>query len=194
MLEPMTSLAFAVYSGKGIHALLLGSGISRSSGIPTGWEIVLDLIRKVAAVEEKDCGDDPEAWYRASYGKEPDYSELLAMTAKTSAERMQLLRDYFEPDEEEREAGSKMPTPAHHAIARLVAAGYVRVIVTTNFDRLMECAWRRPASCSVIASQDSILGAAPLSHSRCTVIKVHGDYLDTRLETRPKKWAVTMRR
>jgi len=46
----LTSIAFSVYSNKGVYALMLGSGISRSSGIPTGWEIVLDLIRKLAVL------------------------------------------------------------------------------------------------------------------------------------------------
>jgi hypothetical protein len=82
MLDPMTSLAFSLYSGKGVHALLLGSGISRSSGIPMGWEIVLDLIRKVAAIEGQECGDDLAAWYVQTYEKEPSYTELLEMTAK----------------------------------------------------------------------------------------------------------------
>ena len=186
MNDPMTSLAFSVYAGSGIHALLLGSGISRSSGIPTGWEVVLDLIRKVAAVEGQECGGDAAAWYRSTRQKEPDYSEILAMIAKTSPERMQLLRGYFEPDEEEREAGRKAPTPAHHAIAKLVVDGYFRVIVTTNFDRLLERALESAGIVpTVIASTDSILGAAPLSQSRCTIIKVHGDYLDTRLKNTP---------
>ena len=38
--------------------LLLGSGVSRAAGIPTGWEVVIDLIRKVAALENENC--DPE--------------------------------------------------------------------------------------------------------------------------------------
>jgi hypothetical protein len=42
------------------------------------------------------------------------------------AERQQLLRQYFEP------------TPAHLAVAELVKGGYVRVILTANFDRLCE--------------------------------------------------------
>jgi SIR2-like domain len=190
MLDPMTSLAFSVHSGKGVHALLLGSGISRSSDIMTGWEIVLDLIRKFAAVEGKDCGDKPDDWYRAEYRKEPDYSDLLKRLANTSTERMNLLRAYFEADEADRAAGKKEPTPAHHAVARLVADGYVRVIVTTNFDRLMERALEAAGVVpSIIASTNSILGAAPLSQSRCTVIKVHGDYLDTRLKNTPEELA-----
>lgn len=182
----MTSLAFSVYSGKGVYAVLLGSGISRSSGIPTGWDIVLSLIRKVAAIEGKECGDDPESWYVETYGKEPGYTDLLEMIGKTSAERMQILRSYFEPSEAEREEGKKQPALAHHAIAQLVAKGYIRVIVTTNFDRLMESALQAAGiTPSVIASTDSILGAQPLTHARCTIIKVHGDDLDTRLKNTP---------
>jgi hypothetical protein len=186
MVDPMTALAFSVYSSKGVFALLLGSGISRSSGIPTGWEIVLDLIKKIAAIEGKECGDDPAAWYMENHKKDPSYTELLELSARTSAERMELLRGYFEPTEAEREASQKVPTRAHHAIARLVADGYIRVIVTTNFDRLMEMALESAGVVpSVIASADSILGAVPLTHSKCTLIKVHGDYRDTRLKNTP---------
>jgi hypothetical protein len=188
MLDSLTSLAFSVYSGKGVHALLLGSGISMSSGIPTGWDIVLDLIRRVAMVEDKVCGNDAAAWYLDNYKKQPDYSELLQMTALAPAERRQLLSGYFEPNDQEREEGKKVPTGAHRAIASLVANGYVRVIVTTNFDRLMERALEEAGVIpTVIASTDSVLGARPLAHSKCTLIKVHGDYLDTRLKNTPEE-------
>jgi hypothetical protein len=35
---------------------------------------------------------------------------------------------------------------------------------------------------TVIASDDAIAGATPLVHSKWTVIKVHGDYLDARIK------------
>ena len=60
--------------------------------------------------------------------------------AKTPAERQQLLQGYFEPTQAEREEGRKEPTAAHRAIAALAARGFVRVIITTNFDRVMESA------------------------------------------------------
>lgn len=60
----------------------------------------------------------------------------------TRQERRQLLRNYFEPNKVEREAGLKLPTKAHHASARLVPDGRVRHILTTNFDRLTEAALR----------------------------------------------------
>jgi SIR2-like domain len=183
MIDPMTTLAFSVYSSKGVYALLLGSGVSRSSGILTGWDIVQDLIRKVAAVEEEDCGENPAGWYETTYGKEPEYSDLLKTLAKTSAERGWLLRSYFEPSEKEREEGKKVPTAAHMSIARLVLGGYIRVIVTTNFDRLLEQAFEAEGVVpTVISSSDAVQGAAALVHAGCSVIKVHGDYLDTRLK------------
>ncbi len=40
MIEPIVSLAFSLHANKGVYALLLGSGVSRSAGIPTGWEVV----------------------------------------------------------------------------------------------------------------------------------------------------------
>jgi hypothetical protein len=46
--DPITQLAFSVYENKGVFAVLLGSGLSRSAEIPTGWEITLDLVRRVA--------------------------------------------------------------------------------------------------------------------------------------------------
>ncbi|RQG99862.1 SIR2 family protein [Paraburkholderia dinghuensis] len=186
MLEPTVSLAFAIQSNKGTFGLLLGSGISRSSGIPTGWEIVLELVRKVATLSGEDCEPDPAAWYAEKFGEQPDYGKLLDMVAKTPSERQALLRPYFEPTENERDQGLKMPTKAHRAIAKLVAAGYVRVILTTNFDRLMERALEDEGiSPVVISSADHVEGAQPLAHMHCCVVKVHGDYLDTRIRNTP---------
>ena len=98
-----------------------------------------------------------------------------------TAERQSLLRGYFEASDEERAEGIKGPTAAHRAIADLVASGSIRVIVTTNFDRLLESALESAGvSPLVIATTDQAVGAPPLAHNACTIIKVHGDYLDTR--------------
>lgn len=183
MIDPLVSLAFAMHSSPGAYALLLGSGISRPAGIPTGWDLVLDLIHKIATMEGQDPGPDPAAWYASRYGHEPDYSRLLEQLARTPAERRQLLAGYFEPTDEEREQGLKVPTAAHHAIAELMARGNVRVVITTNFDRLLEQALEaRGVSPVVLSTPDSIEGAPPLAHLANCVVKVHGDYLDTRIK------------
>lgn len=184
-LDPMLSLSFSLHSNKGAYALLLGSGISRSAQIPTGWDVTIELIRKLALVrgDQAQADPDPAKWYREAYDKEPDYSELLDMVAQTPTERSQLLRDYFEPSPDEREQGIKMPTPAHKAIARLASRQHIRVIITTNFDRLLELALEeegvRPV---VVSTPDQVNGAPPLVHTGCLVLKVHGDYLDSRIK------------
>jgi len=120
--------------------------------------------------------------HKASFEKEADYSDLLHALTVSPAERVQLLRPFFEPTEEEQEQRLKQPTEAHRAIADLVAKGYVRVLVTPNFDRLLETSLAQAGvQPTVITSADDVKGALPLTHSPCTVVKVHGDYLDARL-------------
>jgi len=181
--EHVSKLAMSMHANPGVYALLIGSGVSRAAGIPTGWEIVLDLICKVAATKGDEPPSDPEAWYKQRFDEAPDYSKLLDRLTHTSAERMTLLRPYFEPTEEEREQGLKIPTPTHRAIATLAKHGYVRMILTTNFDRLIEMALEEAGIVpDVISSDDDLKGAMPYVHSRCVVVKLHGDYRDTRIK------------
>ena len=39
--------------------------------IPTGWEITLDLIRKLAATSNESAEPDPENWFEKKYGEAP---------------------------------------------------------------------------------------------------------------------------
>jgi hypothetical protein len=191
MIDAIDSLAFSMFANKGVYALMLGSGISRAAQIPTGWEITLELVRKVAVLEGAEYGADPAAWYLATKGRAPDYSELLDALTNTPAERQQLLRPYWEPTEQEREDGAKLPTKAHRAIADLIKSGYVRVIITTNFDRLLETALHDVGiQPTVLSTPDHIDGALPLIHTPCTIVKIHGDYLDTRIRNTSEELAV----
>lgn len=180
--DPITQLAFSVCENKSVFAVLLGSGLSRSAEIPTGWEITLDLVRRVAKAQGIPEQSDWAKWYREKAGQEPNYSALLEEIASSPDERRAILHRYIEPDEHDREEGRKTPTKAHHAIAQLVRTGHVRVIITTNFDRLMENALREQGiEPTVVASADALAGAEPLTHSRCYLLKLHGDYKDARI-------------
>ena len=186
MIDPIESLSFSIQANPGVYALLLGSGISRPAGIPTGWDITLDLVERLAVLYEEECEPGPVDWFQRKFGKPPDYSALIGELAKTRAERQQLLRPYFEANEQEREEGLKQPTAAHHAIAQLAAQGFVKVVITTNFDRLTESALREAGvEPAVLSSPDDLKGALPLPHIQCCVFKVHGDYLDTRIRNTP---------
>ncbi len=182
-MDIITTISFSLYSNKGVYALLLGSGISKSAGIPTGWDIVKDLIIKLAALEkeEKQCDPDPEKWFKSKYGEEPDYSVILSKLVSAPSERINLLKKYIEPTEEEREQNIKEPTIAHKSIAKLIKSGYIKVVITTNFDRLLEKALQAEGiEPTVIRHSDDIDGAIPLVHNSFTLIKINGDYLDSR--------------
>lgn len=191
-----------MHAQPGVYAVLLGSGVSTAAGIPTGWGVVRELVRRIAAANGGDSNvvqsawDAPEAWWSENGDGELGYSTLLESLAPTAAARQGLLASFFEPDEEEREEQLKQPTKAHESIAELVKMGLVRVIITTNFDRLMERALEAAGvSPQVIARPEAANGMAPLAHAPATVIKLHGDYKDLgsrntpdELDSYPAEW------
>lgn len=176
-----TTISFSIFSNKGVYALLLGSGISKNSGIPTGWDIVVDLIQKLAELKKEKCIPSPEEWFKLKYDEEPNYSNILAKLVKSPSERVNFLKPYFEPTEDEIEQGLKLPTKSHKHIASLVKKGYIKVVITTNFDRLLEKALQAEnIEPIIIRHPNDIDGAMPLVHSDFVLVKINGDYLDTR--------------
>ena len=189
-ISPELALAMNVVANPGVYALLLGSGVSRNAGIPTGWDVVLDLVQRLAVASGADTEQYPEGWYQSEYGEPPQYSTLLEKLASTPDERRSLLEGYFQPTPNDQAQGIKAPTAAHRAIANLVKAGWIRVIVTTNFDRLLELSLEEAGVTPVvIATAAQASGAIPLAHSKCMVIKVHGDYLDPRIKNSEEELA-----
>lgn len=188
--DTLINLSFSMHSGPGTFALLLGSGISQGAGIPTGWEIVLDLIRRLATINGELSIDDPEQWFEGKYHEPPKYSFLIEKVAPSPIARRNLLKHYIEPTDEQREQKSKIPSQSHNAIAQLVKNGTIRVILTTNIDQLLETALKEVGVTPVIIfNDDSLEGAIPYVHSECTIIKLHGDYLDTRIKNSPDELA-----
>lgn len=180
VLDPRIGLATSLQSSPGVYALLLGSGVSTGAGVPTGWGVVTDLVRRAATAAGADVGEDfeSEGWWAANGDGRPlGYSSLLEALADTAPARRALLARFFEPSESDRESGLKVPGAAHRAIAQLVKRGTVRVILTTNFDRLLEQALEAEGIFpQVVATPTAVEGMEPLAHSRCTIVKLHGDY------------------
>jgi len=179
-IEKLTTLAFSMYSNKGAYALLLGSGISRSAHIPTGWEVEEKLIQQLGATQGVTKSDDWHQWYKDKYKHPASYSSLLEEIVGKSTERVQLMKPFFEPNDEEKDLGWKTPTKAHIAIARLAKMGYIRVVLTTNFDHLLEKAFESEGiTRQVISHEGAISQATPIVHSKIpTIIKINGDYID----------------
>ncbi len=175
------ALATSLHAAPGVYAVLVGSGMSSAAGVPTGWQVVEDLIRTIAVAEgvDRDVVEaDPEAWWTGQGRPEPRYDTILPSLASTDAARQVLLRRYFDPPVQ--------PTAGHHALAALCAAGRIRVIVTTNFDRLIERALDQVGiTPQVITSPTSVAGMTPLTHAEVTVVKLHGDYATPGLRNSP---------
>ncbi|NNA16261.1 hypothetical protein HBN82_10365 [Pseudomonas lundensis] len=180
--DPTTQLAFSLYENKGVYAVLVGSGVSRAAGIPTGWEITKELVKRAGVAAGAAPQDDWVQWYFEHTGQQPNYSTLLEELATTQTERRAIIQGFLEPNAQELEDGFKTPTLAHRAIASMVKSGHIRVIVTTNFDRLMENALRDLGiEPTIVSSEDTLSGAEPLTHSQCYLFKIHGDYKDARI-------------
>lgn len=178
-LDPGLAAALAIHSRKGAYAVLLGSGASRSAGIPTGWEVMRDLARRAAKLTDQNFDEDPIEWIRQHPGLSENYSTLLEALAPRPADRSGILRPYFEPSGLEAEQGIKSPTELHRSLAKLVKGGFIRVILTTNFDRLVETALAAEGIDPVVVkSENAAEGMPPLQHSTCTLIKLNGDYQD----------------
>jgi len=185
-IDPRIALATSVYAARGVYSLLLGSGISTEAGVPTGWAILLDLVRMIAragGVDLVDTSDEAtERWFVDHYGVDPRYDDLLARLAGTDLARRDLLRRYF--DRAPADGGPYQPTEAHRVIATMCATGRIRVILTTNFDDLLERALAEAAVIAqIIVSGDDIRGMTPLQHAQTTLIKLHGDYRGTMMNT-----------
>jgi hypothetical protein len=176
-LDPALSLAFTLRANPGAYALALGSGVSRAA-VPSGWDVLVSLVEQIGATRGIGPSDALE-WYRGEFGSEPRYDDVLDKLTQTSAERVGLLRPFFEASDDSPD--EKQPTAAHRAIAGLIKDGLVRVVLTTNFDRLIERALEEVGvSPTVLATPDAMKGALPLHQQRICIIKLHGDYLDPR--------------
>lgn len=176
--NPSAPLVSSIQTGRGSFAFLLGSGVSRSAGLPTGREVVKYLVRRLATIEGENPEDDPISWYELRTGNKPDYSELIEMLAPSPAERVQLLKECIEQTSIDQHFYDIEPSPAHDALVELIAQQYVSVVVTTNFDRLIENALTAanlpPVVITNLTTPETTM---PITYNRITVIKANGDYL-----------------
>lgn len=178
--DPFIPLAFSMYSTPSAYAVIAGAGVSIGANLPTAWDIVVDLAQKfcrargdVATADAMDSSN-VEQWYADTFATDLTYSGILEAVAPLQHEREAVLRDFFEP------MGN--PSEAHHAVARLAAAGVIKVVVTMNFDHLFEQALREVGiDPLVVATESQAAGSPPLQTIKpgsCLVVHLHGSYRD----------------
>ena len=185
-LDPIVSLSVALAEAPGSCACLLGSGVSVDAGVPTGWGIFQDGLRRLYRLETETAGSPGDEqlgeWLREREYDTLGYSSLLDLIAPDPAIRRELLAGYFEGIE---------PGPAHERLADLAVAGVLRVFVMTNFDRLLERALAARGIEPVVVSDDATLAAAPRrEHSGVYIVKAHGDYLQETIRNTLSELAV----
>lgn len=187
-IDSFSTLIMSVFNNKGVYALLLGSGISLPAKVMSGWKVTEDLIKKLAAIQGETIKLDAFEWFKEKYGCDAEYSKLLEQLGHKPSEMESLLRPYFEPSEEDVEFGYKRPTDAHKAISEMARRGYFKVIITTNFDRLLETALdEQGVRYQVICHESEIGSRVPLYHHPLTILKINGDYKDCRFRNTEKE-------
>ena len=192
-------------------AWLVGAGTSAAAGVPTAGQIVDDLLTRLYAsafdtVREKlDTGDPAvmariRTFFDGRNGMPPagdpsDYSTAFQLALPEPRARSKYFRDLVT---------GRVPSFGQRVLGAAVVSGAVDLVVTTNFDELLEssmaAAHARHGSgtarlCSVAAlgSADRA-SAAVASDSWPLLIKLHGDYresqlknLDTELRTQDER-------
>lgn len=178
--------ALALHNSPRRYALLVGSGISRDTGIFTAKEITDDLIKQIAGNKIK-TGQKPQDWYKETHdSKAPTFTGLFDELAKSKEDRTAILRPYFEPKERDGKPSKVEPTPAHMSIARLVRDGVISVIITTNFDPLLEEAIKKETGKTpVVITHESDPRLMEVAGEQCRIVMVNGRYPTTDLKLTP---------
>jgi hypothetical protein len=182
-LDPIVSLSVAIAEAPGSHAFFLGSGISREAGVPTGQQVFWQAAGELHRLEEATDGTPDKKrlrkWLKEAHRDQLGYSDLLELIAPDPANRRDYLAKHFEGRE---------PGKAHQQLASLAEQGEVKVLVTTNFDRLLEHSLQARGIEPVLITSAADLSSAPRrEHASCYVLKPHGDYLQETIRNTPSE-------
>ena len=170
-IDSMSALTSSMHASPGLYAVLVGSGMSRSAGQPGAWEILGKLITSYATAQGVDLepsNASPFDWWYQNMGVLPNYSNVLEQLEPTRGGRQNRLATYFQ---------HAAPSSAHQDLAELCHSGKVQVVITTNFDQLIEQALSTLGVHFQVVNQDNATGMMPLVRGLTTVFKVNGDYL-----------------
>ncbi len=171
-INPIIPLSYNLADGKKKYVLFCGAGVSKDAGVPTGWDILLETLRRIRAQEEGESkeytNEEIESYYNEKY-KDITYSEIIGSLFPSIEEQRAFLKKQFE---------GKAPGKSHKLIAQLVKEGLVRFIVTTNFDSLIEQVLDEAGlrgKYTVISDGKQVINSKPWNHVEiCRVYKIHG--------------------
>jgi len=150
---------------------IIGSGASKQSGIPTGGELVKQWVEELNALYDE---QEIESWMRSAGIKSddlaPHYSAIYSKRFELDPKE-----GYYEL---ERIMEHKEPSCGYSVLAQVLAKERHNIVISTNFDSLMEDAMfiytdKRPLVCG----HESLTGFIKPIQTRPLIAKIHRDIL-----------------
>lgn len=181
-------------------AWLLGAGASAAAGLPTASQIRDDLLLRVYAerhklVRQNLHPNDPsvraalDQYFNgrngmAVFGDDDDYSRAFELALPDEGSRHQYLQTLL---------AGRQPSFGQRILGALISGGQTDVVVTTNFDNLIEQAAAASYASVHDAEQPRVLNVAGLGSvdrarkilepsSWPLLIKLHGDFRESSLK------------
>ncbi len=159
----------------------MGSGISKDAGIKSRWDVTNDLIRQalisngsiedVKSIEETELRDK----YSEIFHESPTFSGLFDKLNLSrdinEKERRSRLKPYFEKTDAQ-------PATAQKIITQLAKSGQIGFIITTNFDDLIETAFREFGITPHVITFKSDPNEYSVLPDERRIFKINGSYPD----------------
>jgi len=179
--NPIVKLAASALPGEKKYVLFAGAGVSKDSGIPTAWDLMLKTasLLYVAENDSTDPNVNLGDWFIKSPYSNMEYSELIEKIYPHIPDQQNFLDKYLT----EYDIGE-----AHRYIAELARKNIIRAIITTNFDHYIEKALEEKGlKIQVISTDEDLRNSEPLIHCKAIrIYKPHGTLGKGALKNTPK--------
>ncbi len=147
---------------------VVGAGVSRAAGIPTGAQLAQRWLDELEVMNPEGLADWKKKLKLTKNNVASHYTDIYSKRFETDPTAgLELL---------EKEIVGKYPSYGHTVLAQYMAAKHHNMVITTNFDNLLEQSFyfytdRTPMVCG----HESLAAFAEASPNRPLVIKVHND-------------------
>lgn len=188
-------VAYAMQASPKRYALFLGAGISFSAGLPSGKNLAADMVRAIAksrgeTIEGSGDADICFRWFEDFFEDEFEgpvtFDKLMKKLGAEEENRRDILQPFLLPKDETGAPIPLKPTTAHQMIAKLVKDNIVSIIITTNFDPLLEDAIKDIGIRPVVIRSDSKQPLMSVFPDICRIVKVNGDFENLNLKITPE--------
>jgi len=189
--DAVVPVAYAMHASPRRYVLLLGAGISVAAGLPSATDVSGNMILAIAEGrgEKVERGENNEvclAWFEEAFGEPATFQRLMKELGISEENRKDGLKKFIYRTDENGDPVPGIPTEAHRVIARLVKSGTISLIITTNFDTLMEEALKAETVPYEVITEESDVRQMSVFPDRCRVLKVNGDFERGTLRITPK--------